>query len=123
MLQGEAAMRPTGVHASPARSLGVLVSRCAGRMVGQAVRLCVMFLFWFFHFFSSVENRRGARGVVVLEGHVSDGGLGGSGGNNPPEDPQHCPIQKYDAQHSLVKLVLRLFFIQCLITNRYMIVR
>jgi hypothetical protein len=30
-------------------------------------------------------------GVVVLEGHVSDGGLGGSGGNNPPEDPQQCP--------------------------------
>jgi hypothetical protein len=48
----------------------------------------VMFVFCFFTFVSSVENRRGAHGGGGPGGTLSDGGLGGSGGNNPP---QQCP--------------------------------
>jgi hypothetical protein len=45
---------------------------------GQALPLRDVFLLFFLLFFS-VENIIGERGVVVLEGHVLDGGVGGSG--------------------------------------------
>jgi predicted PurR-regulated permease PerM len=48
MLQGESAVRPTGVHVSLARSLTVGVSRCAGRMVRPLRDVFILFLFFFF---------------------------------------------------------------------------